>query len=47
METREGKRMIKLGFFLRTTLFGHIFKKLARSLFGAWSFLLVQIRVYT
>ena len=37
--------MVKLEFFFfKTTFFGHIIKKLARKLFGAWSFLLVYIQ---
>jgi len=37
--------MVKLGiFFLKIALFGHILKKSARSLFGAWSFLFIHIR---
>ena len=43
MKTREDKRMVKLEFF-KTTIFGHILKKWAHSLFGAWSFLLVHIQ---
>jgi hypothetical protein len=31
-------------FFFKTALSGRILKKLAHSLFGAWSFLLVHVR---
>jgi hypothetical protein len=41
---REDTRMVKLDFFFKTTLFGHVIKNSTRSLFGAWSFLLVYIR---
>ena len=44
MKTRENKRMVKLEFFSQTALFGHILRKTAHSLFGAWSFLLVHIQ---
>ena len=46
-EEDEDKRMVKLFFlffFLKTSFFGHILKtKIAQSVFGAWSFLLVHI----
>ena len=42
---RKDQRMVKLDFFsFKTILFGHILKMSTRSLFGAWSFLLVHIR---
>ena len=44
MKTRENKRMVKLELFSQTALFGHILRKTAHSLFGAWSFLLVHIQ---
>ena len=44
MTTREDKRMIKLEFFSKVSLFGHTLKDSAHPFFGAWSFLLVHIR---
>ena len=44
MKTREDNKRVKLDFFFKTPFFGHIFKKSSHPLFGAWSFLLVQIR---
>ena len=47
MKTRQNKRMVKLDYLFiylfKTTYFEHILKKSARSLLGAWSFLLVHI----
>ena len=43
MKTREDKRMVKIVFL--ATLFGHILKNIsARTPFGAWSFLLIDIQ---
>jgi hypothetical protein len=43
MRTREDKRMVKLDFIVFA--FGHILKKSTYSFFGAWSFLLVHVRL--
>ena len=43
-KTKEDKRMVKLDFFFKISLFGHVFKKSSHSFCGAWSFLLVHIR---
>ena len=44
MKTREDKRMIKLEYFFKISIFEHILKKLAHLFFGAWSFFLVHIQ---
>ena len=44
MMTREDKRMVIFHFiFFKTNFSGHTLKKIAHSLFDAWSFLLVHI----
>ena len=47
MQTREDKRMVKLfsSSFSQTAFFENMLKNLAHSFFGAWSFLLVHIRL--
>jgi hypothetical protein len=35
MRTKEGKRMVTVDFFFKTTLFGHIFNNSAHSFFNA------------
>ena len=42
MKTRGEKRMVKLWMFFKPALFGHKLKKITRSLFSAWSFLIVH-----
>jgi hypothetical protein len=42
----EDKRTVQLEFLLKTALSKHVLKNSVRSLFGAWSFLLVHIGLH-